>query len=273
MTAPGLAPCPVTVSINVDVESVDAGTAGDAGLFGRYSYGRYGAREGLWRLLNVLRDVGVAATFFIDIEDAMRHPALVEAIAGDGHELAAQGTTVDAQSPLAPGDPDLPARAADLWLSLTGAPLKGWRSANGLIGVDTLRQLSRLGLHYDSSFEDDDRPYAFQDADGHGLVELPVFGYLADAPFYAAKHGPERVAKAWREEADALYDAGGYVHLRLHSRGDCGSARAVRARVVADFLTRLARRPGVGFYRCDALAALAMDDAAAKEPFPTWPPA
>lgn len=51
-----IAPCPVTVSVNVDVESLDARNAGEAGLFGRYSYGRHGACEGLWRLLNVFRE-------------------------------------------------------------------------------------------------------------------------------------------------------------------------------------------------------------------------
>ncbi len=271
MTASARAPCPVVVSVNVDVDTVDAEAAGEAGLFGRYSYGRYGAREGLWRLLNVLRDAGVKATFFVGLDDALRHPALIEAIAGDGHELAAQGVTVPTDAPLAAADPAPVSRAAAQWHAIAGAPLRGWRAANGLLSLDTLRQLAALGLTYDSSFEDDDRPYVFSDGDGCRLAELPVFGTLSDAPFYAAKHGPARVRKVWDEECDALYDAGGYIHLTLHSRGDSGSARAVRAAVVADLLDRLARRPGVKFYRCDALADLLRDDPTAAEPFPTWP--
>jgi hypothetical protein len=36
-----LADCPAVIGINIDIESLDAESSGNAGLFGRYSYGRY----------------------------------------------------------------------------------------------------------------------------------------------------------------------------------------------------------------------------------------
>lgn len=269
---PDPAPCPVVVTVNVDVESNDAELAGAAGLFGRYSYGRYGAREGLWRLLNVFKDVGVRATFFISADDAARHGALLEAILGDGHEVAAQGSVVKESQPVGPADLELLARSNEVLTSAVGIPPRGWRSSNGLLTCDSLTELSRLGFRYDSTFEDDDMPYVLNGGEGRKLAELPVFQYLTDAPFYAARHSHERVRKVWFEEFDAMYGAGTYIHLTLHSRGDTGSSRAVRAQVVADFLAYISARPGVRFYRCDELARLCADQATEVEPLPSWNP-
>ena len=78
---------PLVVSVNVDIETLDSERAGEAGLYGRYSYGRYGAREGFWRLSEVLKASAVKATFFLDPADARRNPEIVEAISADGHEI------------------------------------------------------------------------------------------------------------------------------------------------------------------------------------------
>src|SRR5690606_28134835 len=86
-----LAHCPVVIGVNVDTESLDAANAGKGGLFGRHSYGRYGAREGIWRLLDEFQKTGVHATFFIVPDDAQRHLHIVEAVLKQGHEIAVRG--------------------------------------------------------------------------------------------------------------------------------------------------------------------------------------
>lgn len=264
-----VAPCPVVVSVNIDAESQDAPAAGEAGLLGRYSYGRYGTREGIWRLLRVLRDHSVPATMFLDAGDAARHPKLVAAIRDEGHEIAAQGIAVADASPKGPADRDGLARDKEALAAAAGVEPSGWRATNGLVTADTLQTLVALGYRYDSSFQDDDVPYVF-DVGGARLAELPVFDYLTDATFYRGRHGPDRVRKAWMEEFDALYGAGGYIHLTLHSRGDSGSARAVRAHLVGDFLSYVASRPGVRFYRAGELAEALVAGGAPAEPVPDW---
>jgi peptidoglycan/xylan/chitin deacetylase (PgdA/CDA1 family) len=263
-----LAACPVVVTVNVDVEQYDNSIAGKAGLFGRYSYGRYGAREGIWRILEVLKVEGVKATFFVVPSDAERHPTLVEAILSGDHEVAAQDRVVDPEKPAEAGRLELLGRARDTLKRLAGPAPKGWRSGNGLVSPEMLPELARLGFLYDSSFQDDDRPYVMDDGKGKRLVELPVFEYLMDATFYAGRHGQDRVRKAWFEEFAAMYEDGCYVNLTLHSRGDTGSARAVRARVVADFLNHVGKQPGVAFARADALAEAMLSAKGASEPFP-----
>lgn len=263
-----LAACPVVVGVNVDVAAIDAQEAGNAGLFGRYSYGRYGAREGLWRLLDALAENGAPATFFVMPADIAQHPHLLQAMLDGGHEVAVRGY-VRAQAG-APETLDQLARDREALARLTGAAPRGWRAANGLVTQAALPALAQAGYGYDSSAQDDDTPYVMAQ-DGAALVELPVFDYLSDAKFYSQRHTHARVAKAWAEEADAQYCAGGYVNLTLHTRGDIGSSRLPRARMVADFLRDLGRRPGVAFYRADRLAEAWRAAHAATEPFPTMP--
>src|SRR5690606_8808095 len=118
----------------------------------------------------------------------------------------------------APETLDQLARDREALARLTGAAPRGWRAANGLVAQAALPALAQAGYGYDSSAQDDDTPYVMAQ-DGAALVELPVFDYLSDAKFYSQRHTHARVAKAWAEEADAQYCAGGYVNLTLHKIG------------------------------------------------------
>jgi peptidoglycan/xylan/chitin deacetylase (PgdA/CDA1 family) len=245
---------PLTVGVNVDIEWIEAGRAGAAGLYGRYSYGRYGAREGIWRLLDMFKVEGVNVTFFISADDAGRHQGLLDAIQADGHELALLSRmTASAEDQENIGFQTM-VEERDALAKLVGHQPKGWRAVDGLLRVQTLRDLAQLGYLYDSSAQDDDWPYVMSEP-GAELIELPTFEYLTDATFYASYHTHERVRKVWREEFQAIYAEGGYIPLTLHTRGDHGSGRAERARVVAEFLNYAARFPGVSVMRCDELAA------------------
>jgi len=55
--------------------------------------GYRGVEQGLPALLDLLRDVGVPATFFTTGDVARRYPASIERVVADGHELACHGMT------------------------------------------------------------------------------------------------------------------------------------------------------------------------------------
>jgi peptidoglycan-N-acetylglucosamine deacetylase len=256
------------VTVNVEVESHDATVSGGAGLFGRYSYGRYGAREGVWRLLDAFAAEGVSATFFVDADDAERHPYIVEAILTGGHEVAHLGPPdVEALEDEAALRRRL-TESRDKLAAVTGRPIEGWRAAAGVLSVPTLPVLAALGYRYDSSFQDDDQPYLFGAAGGATLVELPTFKYLTDGTFYHVRRTDETVRKAWGEELSAMHADGSYIALTVSSRGDFGSGRALRTRIVADWIHRAARLPGIEILRCDALAARCRTAGLIPEPFP-----
>ncbi|HUG13468.1 MAG TPA: polysaccharide deacetylase family protein, partial [Thermomicrobiales bacterium] len=81
----------VTITVNFDGESVEQRTLPGQPLWGRLSYGRYGAQVGVYRILEALARYDVKATFFIPGFDAERYPEAMEAIAGAGHEVAGRG--------------------------------------------------------------------------------------------------------------------------------------------------------------------------------------
>ncbi len=85
------------------------------------------------------------------------------------------------------------ARSEVLKRAASPAPC-GWRSPSGQKTGVTLPVLHELGYEYDSSAQDDDKPYVMGQGDGPTLVELPVFDYLNDSNFFAQRHSDARVA-------------------------------------------------------------------------------
>lgn len=259
---------PLVITVNVDIESQDAAIAGGAGLYGRFSFGRYGAREGVWRLLDALAAEAMPATFFVDGEDAGRHPAVVAAICDAGHEIALLGS---------PGLEDVndPARLAawigqarDALEQAAGRKVSGWRAGQGVLSEETLPVLAELGFDYDSSQLDDDHPYLFGTPGGASLVEIPGFRFLSDTTYFHARRTDATVCKAWAEELVALRAAGSLILMTVHSRGDFGCGRALRARMFHDWLHRARTTPGVEVMTCATLSARTRAAGLTPEPFP-----
>jgi peptidoglycan/xylan/chitin deacetylase (PgdA/CDA1 family) len=247
--------CGVFFSVNFDAESLDLHATSEKRLFGRFSYGRYGARAGFPRLLTLLERHGIAATFFVPAADAERHARLVRALLERGHEIAARGVSLEDLPKLGAAEADTLARSRDALARLTGSAPAGFRAPGNRLSVHTLGHLARLGFAYDASFQDDDYPYRFDLGGGRTLVEIPSCFALDDAPAYSGRHSHRRLMQTWRDEFDAMYEAGVLCPLTVHLRGDIGSTRAARIAALDEFLDYLKSRPGVRFMQGRALAA------------------
>ena len=107
------------------------------------------------RLLAVLEQEHVRATFFVLGWVAERHPRLVQAIAHNGHELASHGYAhelITAQTPSRFRE-DV-RRAKGILEDLIGAPVLGYRAPSFTITAETSWAFPILveeGYHYDSS--------------------------------------------------------------------------------------------------------------------------
>jgi hypothetical protein len=99
-----------------------------------------------------------------------------------------------------------------------------------------------------------DHPYIFQN-NGNILVELPAFKFLTDTTFYSARRTDETVRKAWGEELAAMPIENSYIALTISARGDFGSGRSPRTKIVGDWINRSKRTPSIHISRCDQLAA------------------
>jgi len=252
------------ITVNFDGESFEQPELPGEPLWGRYGYGRYGAQEGIYRLLTVFERSGVHATFFVPGWDVQRYPEVMEAIARAGHEIAARGyanenfalMSVEQQH-------EMLDRTEQVFVSAFGTKPVGWRGPTGLPGINdpgqrlqiagslmsagTRQILAERGYRYDSSYCDEDVPYV---VDGTGLVELPVHAQAGDRMYYERHRLPEVVAAAWIEELDAIHATGGLFNLSLSPRGDWGSGRKVRISAVEAVLQAIKETPGLWIATC-----------------------
>jgi len=253
-------------SVNFDAESFDLKSTSEDRLFGRFSYGRYGVRAGLPRLMAMLERQKIRATVFVTAVDAERHPDAIRALNGAGHEIASRGFDLKPLPTLKDEHESLK-KSRDIISKITGEEPKGFRAPGGELGPRTLHHLAELGFAYDSSFQDDDHPYIF-DLKPKKLVEIPTVQSLDDSLPFSARHTHARVMKIWREEFDALQAEGCLVPLTVHLRGDVGSTRAARIAALEALLAYMAERPGMRFATGAELAARALAGGAASEPDP-----
>jgi polysaccharide deacetylase family protein (PEP-CTERM system associated) len=137
-------------------------------------------------LLRLLRSGGVVATFFVLGAVADQHPALIEAIAAEGHEIGVHGYHHRFIHKLTPAafDEEL-GRSIEAVMRITGAPPLGHRAPYFSVNATTPWAFERMAAHglvYDSSvFPTRNMLYGFPGAPRlpyrmaeYGLWELPA---------------------------------------------------------------------------------------------------
>ncbi|HYG68452.1 MAG TPA: polysaccharide deacetylase family protein, partial [Anaeromyxobacteraceae bacterium] len=250
-----------------DAEAFDLKSTTEDRLFGRFSYGRYGVRAGLPRLLAMLERRGIRATVFITARDAQRHPDAVRALRDAGHEIASRGMDLTALPLLEDKESESLEKSQEILTRIAGDSPTGFRAPGGELSSQTLHLLAGLGFAYDSSFQDDDHPYVFS-LGARSIAEIPTVQALDDSLPFSARHTHARVVKIWREEFEALYREGCLVPLTVHLRGDLGFTRAARIAALEGLIASMTSRPGVKFMTGAELAARVLSDGGAKEPDP-----
>jgi peptidoglycan/xylan/chitin deacetylase (PgdA/CDA1 family) len=260
--------CAVLVSIHFDAESFDLRHTTEDRLYGRFSYGRYGVRAGLPRLLAMLQRRAIPATWFITGEDARRHPEAVKEIYDAGHEIGARGWDLTPLSTLGDQEYDAIRRGCDLLADICGTTPQGFRASAGELSSRTLEFLVKQGLRYDSSFQDDDHPYLIAPSPGTVLAEVPTVWSLDDSLALSARHTHARLMKIWREECEALERENCMLPLTIHLRGDVGMTRAARINALEDLLSHLGQQPGVRFMTGAQIAAHTLASGVTPEPNP-----
>ena len=173
------------------------------------SQGEFGPVRGVSRILAMLDETGIPATFYIPGYTAEHHPEAMAAILERGHEVAHHGYMH------APTDPlDDAGQRAELERGLEaldryGVRPAGYRSPGWELTPETLALLAKLGFRYDSSLMADDRPY-WETSGGEPLLELPGHWSLCDWPLFGftSRHGglladPAGVERVWLDEYES----------------------------------------------------------------------
>jgi peptidoglycan/xylan/chitin deacetylase (PgdA/CDA1 family) len=253
---PGGARVAVAISFDADHETISL-RDGETSP-GRLAQGEYGSRTAVPRILALLAEYGVPASFFVPAVSAMLHPADIEAYVAAEHEIAVHGWIHERNTLLTPAEElDLTGRACDTLERLAGTRPVGIRTPSWDFSDSTLEIICQLGLRYDSSLMADDEPYELL-ADGRptGVVELPVEWIRDDVPYLTTRPytRPRALLEIWRDEFDAAHAEGGLFQLTLHPHVIGHRSRLV---VLRELLTHITDRSGVWFGTHAAVAEAA----------------
>ncbi|MEM7802792.1 MAG: polysaccharide deacetylase [Chloroflexota bacterium] len=229
-------------------------------LPGVLSLGKYGAKVGMPKILELLKAERLTATFFVPGWTAEQYPHLVEAILADGHELGHHGYTHDAPDPI---DPEMVEREIDQGLEvferLFGHRPIGYRPPDGVSSELSLRLLKERGFLYNSSFKDDFLPYRHVLADGSpGPVELPEQPELDDWAFGSVSmreakvlFPKEAVLSIWKDTFNELYAWGGAATIVMHPQI---SGRPIRLATLRSFIHYAKTFPNLWITSCSEVA-------------------
>ena len=221
---PGGARCAVGLSFDCDHECFELGGGGSA--IGRLSWGEFGRRVGVPRVLDTLRKHDVTASFFMPAVCAKIDPDETRNIAALGHEIGMHGYIHENNSQLdAVTERDLMLRSRDVLASLLDEPPVGFRSANWDLSPHTIALVKEMGLEYDSSLMADEACYELLlDGSPSGVVEVPVEWLRDDAVYLLFNRqpatrpwlAPQDVFEIFKRELDAAWHERGLFQLVMH---------------------------------------------------------
>ena len=231
------------LSFDVDAESAILAEGRQyAGHPSAMSHQRYGPLVGVPRILGMLEELGVPATFFVPGWTTMRYPETVERILAAGHEIGHHGHGHLSPLRMTGEEEKRDLEAGLAALDAFGIKPEGYRTPSWEPSPRTFDLLGEYGFGYDSSLMDDDRPYMLE-TDNGPIVELPAHWSLDDWNQYmylpdprsgpGTVHPPSRAVRLWREELEGMRRHGCLFCLTMHPflSGRPGRVEALRSLV------------------------------------------
>jgi peptidoglycan/xylan/chitin deacetylase (PgdA/CDA1 family) len=221
---PGGARCAVALSFDSDHETNELREGGES--IGRLSQGQYGHRQGVPRILDVLKKHAVKASFFVPAVTALLYPDEQRRVVAEGHEVGIHGWIHERNSELPQAaERELQMRSADVLEKIAGTRPVGIRTPSWDFSPHTLAITKEMGLLYDSSLMADVDCYELlMDGEPTGVVELPVEWIRDDAVYFNMVRfaglrpytPPAAVFDIFKREFDAAHREGGIFQLTMH---------------------------------------------------------
>ncbi|GAA2700914.1 polysaccharide deacetylase family protein [Nonomuraea recticatena] len=233
------------------------------------SHQAYDIRRGLPRLLGILDEFSIKATFFVPGLVAEWWPEAITQIAERGHEIAHHSYTHRPSTGLTHTEERWEFERGMHALNRLGIEPSGYRSPMWAATWRSADLAREFALTYDTSLMDDDMPYVIETARGP-LVELPVHWALDDWEQYAflpephlgyAIEPPEKALAVWTAELDGMREWGGLFQLTSHS---FLSGRPGRARNLRRLIETVLARGDVEFRTGEQLCAAVLADEAVE---------
>ncbi len=221
---PNGARCAIALSFDSDHETNELREGGQS--IGRLSQGQYGSVQAIPRILKILGDESVTASFFVPAVTALLYPDEQKQISAQGHEIALHGWIHERNSILPiEAERDLMLRSADVLEKVSGKRPVGIRTPSWDFSPNTLALIQEMGLIYDSSLMADVDCYELMmNGVNTGVVELPVEWIRDDAVYFNMNRfaslrpqiSPTDVFDIFKREFDGAYEEGGLFQLTMH---------------------------------------------------------
>ena len=229
------------------------------------SRGEYGANVGVPRILEILKQRQVKATFFVPAHTARSLPDKVRSIVAAGHEIGAHGLVHESPVGLsAEEERRFLTESLDVLSQVTGVRPVGYRSPAWDLSENTISILEQFGLVYDSSLMSGDyAPFyarkndrnseaGYEFGEDSRVLEFPVAWELDDYPYFHFASRPINqglrlttdVESLWMGEFDGAHAEGGVFTLTCHPEI---IGRAPRVRMLDRLIAYMQATEGVAF--------------------------
>jgi peptidoglycan-N-acetylglucosamine deacetylase len=250
----------VAVALSFDVDNatpaLSRGQLGPSEL----SRGEYGAIDGLPRILRLLDQHDLPASFFIPAVAAALHPQMIgNILAKQRHEIGVHGWIHEQLQHLdnEAEEQRLLNQSIDYLTTAMGKRPVGFRAPSWAFSQYTMRQIKAAGFLYDSSLMASDDAYEILlDQQPTGIIELPIEWILDDHPFFGPQANgslpdPELVLQTFRSEFDRAYEEGGLFILTMHPHI---IGHRSRIAILDQLIVHMKSKPGVWFATHEAVA-------------------
>jgi peptidoglycan/xylan/chitin deacetylase (PgdA/CDA1 family) len=229
------------------------------------SHQSYGPDVGVPRILDMLDELDVPATFFVPGWVAEHRPRLTASIVERGHEVAHHSYSHRSPVTLTADEERADFERALEVFAAQDIEIHGHRAALWGASRQTPNLVAEHGLSYDSSLMGDDRPYRIA-TERQPIVELPVhwslddweqYAYLPDPHIGSVIESPVKVAEMWRAELDGMRRYQCLFNLCVHP---FLSGRPGRITALRGLIEHALGLGDVRFARCRDIAAAAHAD-------------
>ena len=175
-----------------------------------YAWRDYGARVGVWRMIDVMEKHGIPGTAALNSEVCHEYPRLIEAGNALGWEWMGHGinnsTMINKQSEDV--EREMIATVLHDIEVASGRKPRGWLGPALSESFRTLDILSENGVEYVGDWTNDEQPYAMR-TDSGSIYSLPYSIEINDIPVFLDHHqSPEAFCKVICDQFDGLYEDG-----------------------------------------------------------------
>lgn len=226
------------------------------------SWYRYGANEGIYRMLDLWKKYDIKVTSHVVGTAAEKYPEVAKAIAAGGHEVAAHGISWDNQwNKSYEEELRFVKEGVNAVEKITGQKAVGYNCNWLRRSPNTLKVLQELGFLYHIDDLSRDEPFITK-VKGKNFVVMPYTLRNNDIVNIEGKNwSPDQFLAQLKFEFDRLYEEGAskrrMMSISFHDRIG-GTPAMVHA--MEEFIKYTREKKGVVFMRKDDIAKMVMND-------------